>query len=949
MSNTEFPGFVSLGRIRRRREETMKNNYHSKPLLLAFAAVFLATCFSDSRMHLYPLAEDHVALAGSNYENLPQGTTNTILYLPFINISQPPIPSEASWPTVAANPERTSWAPQGVSGSLHLEWYRTFQAYIPPNFQIIAAHGKVYISSAEGLYALDAATGDLVWRFDTELPLGNSPTVSNGVVYVAGYDRKLNALDATTGAKLWSFDGATAGYDANPLVVENKVIIPSRDGTVYAIGTNGTAQQGQLIWKYRSGGSIHLSPAYKDGKVFFAANDNYAYALDVSTGALIWKSAKLPGDGYHSWWPVIFNDKVIFSAATGYRVQQDPGTASVKDLNNNAYWQYYYMERDDIFPSSSDGTLLGSQVSNPGWGNGYPVLNASRITEYLENNPNTDRYKHKPWRRMMIVLNQSNGTEYTFDSDRDGYPEYLPVANWGSQSGNRYPPIVGPDGILYVTNIYQKLSICQGRVMGWNINTPSNFSVLYGQGAVDEPQAISGGGNNIYRALSSGNTGESFGLQGPDLQYHSFYWSYGSPLSSQAPGYDDQYWKSTSSLGTAFGNSNGIYRIDSLNPIIPYNNRLYILRGNSILAYGSGPSRGRLPLITANNSVENITTPTVVELSMRLETEVQKIIDAGHLRPGYYNNGFFTVWGLVDYFDNPGDTLYTLSRAYPYLSENLKAQTKAYLRNEFQLYFDPTMYSMIGWSSGAAREDMPLPNDILNSLTTKLPRQTPGPNFTWAYPPQNFYALWKYALIFPEDTARIYQLAKSKIQVPVPAQATNQFLSEHTWEHNAYIAGYTGFLQLQSLAGMTNTDSQLRQSVNSELNRLLQLRVSNFTKNSPWVNQGSTNWHLNIARNFIWLVPELGSYMRTNLYNQVRDAIGEYVTIAPYWFVSRFENAPDEGIMSTLYNYGALFQAKAYILGESRSQLTKYLDVPAFGRGDLFYIQNLITAIEATP
>ena len=40
--------------------------------------------------------------------------------------------------------------------------------------------------------------------------------------------------------------------------------------------------------------------------------------------------------------------------------------------------------------------------------------------------------------------------------------------------------------------------------MGWNISTPSHLSVLFGQGAVDEPVAISGGGKTFYRALNGG-------------------------------------------------------------------------------------------------------------------------------------------------------------------------------------------------------------------------------------------------------------------------------------------------------------------------------------------------------------------------------------------------------------------------------------------------------------
>ena len=143
---------------------------------------------------------------------------------------------------VAANPERTSWTPEEVSGALRVEWYRPIEAYIPQNVQIIASNGLIFISTARGLYALNPTTGDTVWRFDTELPLGNSPTVHDGILYVGGYDRKLYALNAVSGAHLWSFDGAEAGYDTNPLVVENKIILGNRDGYMYAIGVHGSAK-----------------------------------------------------------------------------------------------------------------------------------------------------------------------------------------------------------------------------------------------------------------------------------------------------------------------------------------------------------------------------------------------------------------------------------------------------------------------------------------------------------------------------------------------------------------------------------------------------------------------------------------------------------------------------------------------------------------------------------
>ncbi len=55
-----------------------------------------------------------------------------------------------------------------------------------------------------------------------------------------------------------------------------------------------------------------------------------------------------------------------------------------------------------------------------------------------------------------------------------------------------------------------------------------------------------------------------------------------------------------------------------------------------------------------------------------------------------------------------------------------------------------------------------------------------------------------------------------------------------------------------------------------------------------------------------------------------------------------------EGTFQHLYDYPALFQAKAYILNQSYDELVKWLDIPAFYQGDLFYIQNLVAALKAS-
>jgi hypothetical protein len=849
-------------------------------------------------------------------------------------------PTGQGWYMTAGNPARTSWTPEEVTGSMRVEWYRPIEAYISQNVQLIASEGLIFASTSRGLVALHAHTGELAWRFDTQLPLGNSPTVINGIVYVGGYDRKIHALRATNGQHLWSYAGAKAGFSTNPLVVDGKVIAGNRDGSMYAIGAHGTPQQGQLVWKFDTGGLIDLSAAYKDGVVYFASNDNYAYAVRVTDGARVWKSAKLPGDGYQSYWPVIHEDRVVFATAAGYRTGLNPGTASVKDAQGNEYGKIFDIDRDALFPNQPNGSIIGAEVSNQGWAQGKTVLNFSRVNNYMETHPH---------RRAFVVLNRSNGSEYTFDSDGDGRAEVLPAVFWGTHSGNTFPPVVGSDNTLYLNNIFQHFHIPQGRVMGWKPGT-ALMSQVGGQGAVDEPQALSMGGNVIYRVICCDRVGDWFYT---NSNRSGQLWSYVSPLSVQIPGYDQMWYGMVQGdsvrLQGNYGTQNGIYHTHGdQNPLIPYGGRLYVHRSNAIIAYGPGSGPRALPRLNANNVQTQEVTPTTTELKARLEKEIEKMVDAGRLRPGYYNGGQTSQFSqLNSYFENPGDTLYTVAIALPHLSPQLQTRARAYLKSEFQTYFDPHMIARIGWNAGAAREAMPIPSEPAAAMTSMGNSPRALSRWSWQYPPFNFYALSKYAAIFPEDAVRSYDLARAKLEVPAPAD--NAYLIERPYEMNAYIAGYTGFLRLQEQAGRTTQDSQLRASVTAERDRLMQLRASSFSKDTPYVN-GYGSYHsrtMNIARNFLFMTPELGTYLNANARSRVDQALTEYNNTAPYWFVTRYNAVANEGVRQHLYDVPALYQAKAYIMRENRAALTKYLDVPAFERGDLFYIQNLVIAIEA--
>jgi outer membrane protein assembly factor BamB len=885
-----------------------------------------------------------------------------IIYLPMVNgvTSYLPEPGSGSWPMAGANPQRNSWTTVEVRGRLQAEWFKPFEAYIPQKVQIIAEYGNLYISTSNGLYALDAASGAEKWVYPTEMPLGHSPTVADDVVYFGGFDHKLHAVDAHSGNGLWEY-AANAGFDTNPLVVDGIVYAGNRDGYFYAIHTNGPSR-GQLAWKYKTDGPIHYSASYNNGVVYFASNDSRAYALDAHSGQLIWKSAKLPGAGFHSWWPVVYGDVVIFSGSNNYRSAITPGGGNLFASNELA----------DVYPHHKQdprGTLVGPLGSEPGaWAPGTPTIDTSQpnITSNGQTVPITEYFESKPWRRTYFVLDRSSGTEVKYDFDRDGKEEFAPILWLGTRSGNRYPPVVGVDGVIYQGNNYfSDPTIAGGQISGWKIGTPFISIAKSGWNAVDEPVAYSAGGDLIYWSRCCDRIAGAFDITIPESDFEAGQisrtfsnvdrtWNYFNyNLPELIPGYNSMTyaWEPVDSpFGGVYGGRNGSYGFHGdVNPPIPYQGKVYLHRGNSIIAFSQVTGEAKeLPMApihpTKNAGIPALSDDQIIEL---LESEVSKMISAGHLRPGYASTGLFDLAGkklcgadLIDYWHSPSDTIYTLLRALPHLSLDLRQQTEEYLQEEFN-NFPPYLYEHIGWIDGAAREIFITPPEVKAEMLSAGPQKSISNFQGWKFSPYSFYALWKYAEAFG-SAKEIFDLSKSQL-APVP---TDSVIIEMPHVHNAFIAGYWGYLELENMAGYTES-SQIR----NELNRLLDLRVSAFSIGAPdsYFQGQKTVYCRNLisARNFMFLVPELAEYLREQALGKVEEAIDEYHRVTPLWFVAGIESAFAEGTINHLYDYNAIFQAEALIVKQSRDELTKYLDVPAFETGDLFYIQNLVSLLEA--
>ncbi len=848
--------------------------------------------------------------------------------------------TENPWVTAGGNPQRTSWTAEQVTGNLVPDWYKIFKgAYILPRTQVVAANNTLFIATSRGLYAIDPATGAQKWVYATELPLADTPTYANGVVYIGGFDRKMHAIDATNGSRKWTYT-AESGFQVSPLVVNSTVYAGNRDGYFYALD----AGSGALKWRFKTGGPIVYSAAAStdNATIYFASNDMSAYALNASSGAQVWKSAKLPGDGFHSWWPVVAGNYVVFSGGENYR---KVGPGEFGSLSND-------IEKNDIWTGSGyaeNTTTVGPTATGQTWAHGKAVL------DYSKSNGNTsvsNYFESKPYRRTYFVLDRSSGVEKTYDFDGDGAKEYAPILWLGSYGGNRYPPIYdgrtsegNGKGVLYQSNpVWYHSFSPRGQVTGWlpdsqYISLPTTSD----KNASDEPQGYSMGGNVIYWVRCCDRVGKAF-----DITSSSEYKYFGESLHTIIPGYNSEYWNPESNFYSPHQSyqKNGSYGLhgDTVGPI-PYKGRVYMVKSNALIAFGSAGSKTKAAdaTVTVVNNADAI--PSKDALKLTLTAEIQKMVSKGHLRTGYLTTGILEqnqslcgLPNLVDYFSQPMFTIYALTRALPYLSGTAKDQARSYIQSEYNAY-PLSSITHVGWGSGARREVPDPPPDVASALT--------GGTASGTLHPFAFYALWKYAQEFG-NASSLFSSVSSKF----PTKDSDAELNETAFKLNAYIAGYKGYVELAKLAGQPASSYQ---SYETELNRLMSMRASNFSKDSPWQNDYffSGRGHgycrdLNIMRNFMYMTPELGDYLNANAKSKVQAAVDEFESIAPYWFVSKLEVSFAEGVLRHLYDYPSMFAAKAMILKEPYSELAKYIDVGAFDTGDVFYIQNLVLAIESS-
>lgn len=860
----------------------------------------------------------------------------------------PPTPTAVpdphqDWPQLGHDPQRTNYSTVQVNPPFCYAW-KWYAVPIASRVQPVVFKGLLYVGAMDGtLYARDASTGAPVWSYMTRAPIRHSPAVINEIVVVSSYDGFTYALDAKTGALIWKT--MTGPSETAPLADEesNRVFVASASGELTALD----ARDGSILWRYDSGSPILTSPALgEDGAiVFFGNEDISAIAVRSSDGSKIWQS-HIKGQSLADRYPVVMGNSVMYVSEPVY--------------------SFSYLLRE------GDAVLDRAGPVDPDWAKDWAKVKP-QILNYL---------KDAPDKQTFFVLDaktgKSKGTApilYNFGMQDNGAP---PVV-YADKAFVRYRGRHGIQQDGHSIHVSSKYDSDPGIFNPNTLDvTPLRSSDAFSGSpqfrmTSDEPAVLTMGGDTLWvdnwerlgginvktgALITVGSVSNDwqeptgprpfFPLAGTGMQY-----PFPSPQLTEGRARGGAvianhmlYWHVWGAGLAGIAHRDG----DSCPELK--------------LWQDSAPTEDPKPPIVATNSARALTdyitfdatTPNPKpdsKLVTRLRGEVNALVSAnGHLLPFYLERGFsnsslfpaeavdtnlppavtFQNTGNTYWYD-PGELLYSLALAYPYLDIALQSKVTDYVGKELARY--PLLKNLPfdkSWlTDGVAREPYAVPfRKDLNVF--------PAPATSLS----SLYSLW----LWSKNTGD-WSYAKKHWD-----EARSLF-ALRSGEANSYsdLAGMIGYVRL---AQALNKKEDVQASTQKTISAL------NSGKDFDAFATRARNLYPNAVKNpagyfapvFFGLTPEIGLFLREMVGANAMQYLlslesGEGLR---WWYLTRAGEHAETSESSFIPPEAAWahFLAHAYLIGDSQATLDKWLDRP-WATGDLYSIQKIVATIQAPP
>lgn len=285
---------------------------------------------------------------------------------------------DGDWDNLLGNPQHTGTAQAALATPLTLAWTKNVGANLYMTSPLIYK-GNVYVASIDedlqgkgAIFALNGQTGDILWRYPVRNSIKNTIAIDGGKVYAQDAEGYLYAVDAATGKLVWE---KKLNVNGLPALIEGLV---ADRGIVYAgtgkglCASNGAT--GETLWTntgWGQGEGTTSTNSLNRNILVSGVQWSALYANDATTGKLLWKAAKdgLRNRGaspaFHGDLLYLISDASVFilNATNGKIIVRKPMPFSV-DVTSTPL----LTDKEIIFGSARNGLVaLERETLEPKW------------------------------------------------------------------------------------------------------------------------------------------------------------------------------------------------------------------------------------------------------------------------------------------------------------------------------------------------------------------------------------------------------------------------------------------------------------------------------------------------------------------------------------------------------------------------------------------------------
>ncbi len=223
-------------------------------------------------------------------------------------------------PALAGKPKPKKGAGAGLTAPFAVNWKFTGTQYPNNPTSPIVVDNILYYATGVRIYAMDARSGALKWKYPSDVtltaPILTTPAVSGGTVYF-GTGEGLYALDAVSGKQKWPHYNSKTGVVTSPTVINGVVYFGCNDQKIYALDAN-TGELLTSVWGTgrragrEIGGDFAGNMVSSGSDLYFVTSDQVLRAVSSSSATLRW--AKRLNTSAASMTPTLAGENIYLSA-----------------------------------------------------------------------------------------------------------------------------------------------------------------------------------------------------------------------------------------------------------------------------------------------------------------------------------------------------------------------------------------------------------------------------------------------------------------------------------------------------------------------------------------------------------------------------------------------------------------------------------------------------------